>query len=365
MVVAKSGFQIVRTAAKLTTMTSPFRFLKLVVALVIAAGSVVALRAVAFEPLPEKVPAPPENPTTPAKVELGRKLYFDKRLSADNSVSCNSCHNVMAGGEDGAPVSTGIRGQKGGRSAPTVWNSAFLSVQFWDGRANTLEDQAKGPLTNPIEMGMKDHAAVIEKVKKIPGYVVEFQKAFGGKDAVNIDNLARAIASYERTLVTRNSPVDKYLAGNKKALTAQQIRGMELVKSVGCVACHGGPNYAGPQMPLGTGFYQKFPLFADAALEAKYGFSKDMGRYEVTKKDSDKNLFRVPTWRNIAKTAPYFHNGAVKTLDEAVRVMAKTQLNRTLKDDEVADIVAFLNGLTGTFPKQTMPKLPPDVVAGM
>jgi cytochrome c peroxidase len=346
-------------------MNQTIRFPKLALGLVIAAASVVALQAVAFETLPQQVPTPPDNPITPAKVELGRKLYFDKRLSADNSVSCNSCHNVMAGGEDGQPVSTGIKGQKGGRSAPTVWNSGYLSVQFWDGRANTLEDQAKGPLTNPIEMGMKDHAAVIEKVKKIPGYVAEFEKAFGGKDAVNIDNLAKAIASYERTLVTRNSPVDKYLAGNKKALNAQQLRGMELVKAAGCVACHMGPNYAGPQMPLGTGFYQKFPMFPDAALEAKYDFSKDLGRYDVTKKDADKNLFRVPTWRNVAKTGPYFHNGAVKTLDEAVRVMAKTQLNRTLKDNEVADIVAFLNGLTGEFPKQELPKLPPDAVAKM
>ena len=334
-------------------------------AFVVAVVSVTAIEASAFETLPRQVPAPAENPVTPAKVELGRKLYFDTRLSADNTVSCNSCHNVMAGGEDGQPTSTGIRGQKGGRSAPTVWNSGFLSVQFWDGRANTLEDQAKGPLVNPIEMGMKDHAAVIEKVKAIPGYASEFEKAFGGKDAVTIDNLAKAIASYERTLVTRNSPVDRYVAGNKKALNAQQIRGMQLVQSVGCVACHMGPNYAGPALPLGTGFYQKFPTFPDAAIEAKYGFSKDLGRYEVTKKDSDRNLFRVPTWRNVAKTAPYFHNGAVKTLDEAVRVMAKTQLNRTLQDNEVADIVAFLNGLTGDFPKQKMPKLPPDAAAKM
>jgi cytochrome c peroxidase len=324
----------------------------------LAGALALSAQVLAFEVLPQQIPTPPENPSTSAKVTLGRKLYFDPRLSANGTVSCNSCHNVMAACEDGRPQSVGINGQKGGRSSPTVWNAAFLSVQFWDGRANTLEDQAKGPLTNPIEMGMPSHDAVVKRIKQIPGYVKEFEQAFGGKDAVTIDHLAQAIAAYERTLVTRNSPVDRYVAGDKKALNAQQVRGMELVKTVGCVACHSGPNYAGPALPLGTGFYQKFPMFADATLEAKYAFSKDLGRFEVTKQVGDKNMFRVPTWRNVALTAPYFHNGAVKTLDEAVRVMAKTQLNRTLKDTEVADIVAFLNGLTGEFPKQEMPRLP-------
>ncbi|MFN7684672.1 MAG: cytochrome-c peroxidase [Oligoflexia bacterium] len=331
-------------------------FLKTVVAIV---GLSIPLTVHALETLPLKAPAPADNPTTAAKVELGKKLYFDARLSANNTVSCNSCHNVQANGDDGSAVSTGIHGQKGGRSSPTVWNSAFLSAQFWDGRAATLEEQAKGPLTNPIEMGMKDHDAVIAKVKAIPGYVKEFEKVFGKKNPVTIDHLAKAIAAFERTLITPDSPVDRYIKGDKKALTEQQVRGMQLVQSVGCVACHMGPNYAGPAgLPLGTGFYQKFPMFPDASLEKKYGFTKDLGRYGVTQKDSDKNFWRVPTWRNVARTAPYFHNGAVKTLDEAVRVMAKTQLNRTLKDDEVRDIVAFLEGLNGTYPKILAPELP-------
>jgi len=207
-------------------------------------------------------------------------------------------------------------------------------------------------------MGMPSHDAVIQRVKEIPGYVKEFEKAFGGTNPVTIDHLAKAIAAYERTLVTPNSPVDRYLAGNKKSLNAQQVRGLELVWSVGCIACHSGPNYAGPALTIGTGFYQKFPMFPDTTLESKYQFSKELGRYEVTKSASDKNMFRVPTWRNVALTAPYFHNGSVKTLDEAVRVMAKTQLNKTLQDQEVSDIVAFLNALTGEFPKQTMPQLP-------
>ncbi len=314
----------------------------------------------AWDALPKKAPEPADNPTTPAKVELGRKLYFDPRLSRDGTVSCNSCHNAMAFGDDGRPNSVGISGQKGGRSAPTVWNAAFLSVQFWDGRAASLEDQAKGPLTNPIEMGMPNHDAVITRVKQIPGYVAEFKSTFNGKgdEVVTIDNLAKAIAAYERTLITPGSAYDQYVGGKKSALTREQIRGMQLVQDVGCMSCHMGSNFSGPALPVGTGFYQKFPMFPDKEIEGKYKFTQDPGRYGVTKNDEDKNKYRVPTWRNVALTAPYFHNGAVKTLDEAVRVMAKTQLNKTLKDDEVKDIVAFLGALSGPFPEQKIPRLP-------
>jgi cytochrome c peroxidase len=314
----------------------------------------------ALEVLPKKVPVPADNPITPAKIELGRQLYHDARLSLDNTVSCNSCHNVIgnnSGGVDNKPTSAGVKGQLGGRNSPTVLNAAFMSVQFWDGRATSLEDQAKGPLTNPIEMSMPSHDMVIERISKLPGYVEQFKKVFG-TDKITIDHVAKAIATYERTLITPKSQVDQYVAGNKRALSSSAIRGLKLVESVGCLSCHSGPNYAGPAMSLGTGFYQKFPLIPNAEYEAKYGFSKDLGRYEVTKSDSDKNLFRVPTWRNIALTAPYFHNGKVETLDEAVKVMAKTQLNRDLKDQEVKDIVAFLNGLTGKRKAETMPKLP-------
>lgn len=181
-------------------------------------------------PLPEAAPAPASNPVTPAKVELGKKLYFDPRLSADGTISCNSCHNVMAGGEDNRPVSVGIRGQKGGRSAPSVWNAAFMSAQFWDGRAASLEEQAKGPLTNPIEMGMKDHDAVMSVVAGIPEYRAEFAAVFPGENApVNIDNLAKAIASFERTLVTPKSRLDRFLSGEKDAISATEKRGYELV----------------------------------------------------------------------------------------------------------------------------------------
>ena len=322
-------------------------------ALIGAAG-----HAMAYEALPSVAPAPADNPTTPEKVELGKQLYFDPRLSVDGTISCNSCHNVMSSGTDNRATSVGVDAQRGGRSAPTVWNSAFLTAQFWDGRAATLEDQAKGPILNPIEMGMPDEKTVIKRLKSIDGYVQQFESVFGGKNPLNYDNVAKAIAAYERTLITPNSPFDRYLNGEATALSEQQQRGMKLFSDVGCNACHSGANFAGPtDLPMGQGFYQKFPTFP-SKYDAKYNFSDDTGRYEVTQDQADMNMWRVPTLRNVAVTAPYFHNGAVKNLDEAVRVMAKTQLNKTLKKKEVDDIVAFLNSLTGQFPQQTMPALP-------
>lgn len=258
----------------------------------------------------------------------------------------------MNGGVDSRKFAMGVNGALGGRNSPTVFNAKFLSTQFWDGRSKDLADQAKGPLTNPVEMGNLDHDEVIKRLKKIPGYVSEFKSVFG-ENAFNIDNLALAIAAYEETLITLNSPYDK---GN---MTAFQKKGHETFKSLGCTACHSGEHFAGPELPIGQGFFQKFPLAANTAADKKYGFSSDLGRFESTKKEADKHMFRVPTLRNIALTAPYFHNGAVNSLDEAVRVMGETQLGKKLNDDQVKEIVAFLNALTGTVPKQTMPTLPP------
>lgn len=311
----------------------------------------------ATTPLPAQPPIPKDNPMSKDKIELGKQLFFDPRISSTGTISCNSCHNVMSGGVDNTAFSTGIEGKKGGRNAPTVWNSGFLSVQFWDGRAASLEEQAKGPMTNPVEMGMKNHDLVIERLKKIPGYVSQFKKVFKGENSLNIENTAKAIAAYERTLVTLNSPFDKYLKGNKKALSAQATAGWAKFQSTGCVSCHNGPNFAG-SLPQGTGFYMKFPTFLGSKYESQYALAKDLGRFEATKNDADKHMWRVPTLRNVALTAPYFHNGSVKTLEEAVRVMAKTQLNKDLTDGETQEIVAFLNSLTGEFPKQTAPRLP-------
>jgi cytochrome c peroxidase len=311
-----------------------------------------------FRALPDKPPIPQDNPQTPAKIELGKMLFFDPRLSMDGTVSCNSCHNVMFHGGDGRPVGVGIHGQRGGRGSPSVWNSAFHSVQFWDGRAASLEEQALGPLVNSVEMGMTSHDLVIERIRQIPGYVEAFKKVFPKDKEPTIKNAAKAIAAYERTLITPNSPFDKYMKGNKKAMNAQQIRGMKLVDEIGCTSCHTGVNFAGEGLKMGEGNYQPFPQIPGSKYDKQYDLISDLGRYEVTKKAEDKNHWRVPTWRNVAITAPYFHNGKVKTLDEAVRVMAKTQLDMDLKDDQVGDIVAFLNALTGEFPKQTMPQLP-------
>lgn len=312
----------------------------------------------AFEALPKHPPIPKDNPMSPAKVELGKQLFFDPRLSTNGTISCNSCHDVSGSGTDNRTVSLGVGAKAGGRNAPTVWNAAFMTAQFWDGRAATLEDQAKGPILNAIEMTMPDEQAVIDRLSSIPGYKEQFAKVFGGPNPLTYDNLAKAIAAYERTLITPNSPFDRYIKGDKQALSAAAQRGMKEVEAVGCTGCHNGVNFAGPALPMGQGFYQKFPTFTDNDYVKKYKLDEDAGRFTVTKNDADQHMFRVPTWRNVALTAPYFHNGTVKTLDEAVRVMAKTQLNTDLSSQQVTDIVEFLNSLTGVFPSQTIPRLP-------
>jgi len=232
-----------------------------------------------------------------------------------------------------------------------VWNAAFNKVQFWDGRAASLEEQAAGPVTNPIEMGMKSWDDVVVRLKAIDGYQSAFEKAFG-KDSISKDTATKAIAAYERTLITPNSAFDKYVKGNKKAMTEQQVRGMNKAVELGCTGCHSGPAFNGP------GTFQKFPVINNGALSAQYKLKKDKGLAEVTGKKADEHLWKVPTLRNIALTAPYFHNGSVKTLDKAVKLMAILQLGKKLSNSEVADIVAFLDALTGEFPKQEMPVLP-------
>jgi cytochrome c peroxidase len=310
-----------------------------------------------WEALPDVAPAPEDNPTTEAKVILGKMLFMDPRFSSTGTVSCNSCHNVMEGGDDSRTFSMGVHGKTGGRNAPTVWNSAFHSVQFWDGRADLLEDQAKGPVTNPVEMGVPEIEQAMDKVRAIPGYKPYFDKAFG-KDSMTVVNAAKAVAAFERTLITPDSPYDKYVKGDKKAMTAQQVSGMETFAAAGCTSCHSGAAFNGPTMAFGQGFYAKFPTFADNVYNKKYDLSADKGREEATGKAADAHMFRVQTLRNITDTAPYFHNGSVNDLSEAVALMAKTQLNKDLSDKEVKDIVAFLGALTGEYPEITMPRLP-------
>ena len=310
-----------------------------------------------WESLPEAAPAPEDNPTTDAKVTLGKMLFMDPRFSSTGTVSCNSCHNVMEGGDDSRTFSMGVHGKTGGRNAPTVWNSAFHSVQFWDGRATLLEDQAKGPVTNPVEMGVSEIEQAMDKVRAIPGYKVYFDEAFG-EDSMTVDNAAKAVAAFERTLITPNSAYDKFVKGDKKAMTAQQVHGMELFEATGCTSCHSGAAFNGPKMEFGQGFYAKFPTFSDNDFDKKYDLSADKGREEATGKTVDAHMYRVPTLRNITDTAPYFHNGSVNDLSEAVRVMARSQLNKDLSDKEVKDITAFLAALTGEYPEIIMPRLP-------
>jgi cytochrome c peroxidase len=325
----------------------------------IAGAASVGAEAAQWEALPETAPAPADNPTTAAKVELGKMLYFDPRFSATGTVSCDSCHNVMEGGDDHRSTSMGVHGSVGGRNAPTVYNAAFHSAQFWDGRAASLEDQAKGPVVNPVEMGMANLDSAVARLRAIPGYRDYFEKAFGGEDPVTADNAAKAVAAYERTLITPNSPYDRYVKGDKTALSEQQVRGMKTFNQLGCTSCHSGANFDGPSQPAGQPFLMKFPTFPNNPYVAEYHLMDDKGRAAETKLAADEHLWRVPTLRNLSYTAPYFHNGSVKNLSEAVRVMGKTQLNKDLTDAQVADVVAFLGALDGPFPVQTMPRLPP------
>ena len=273
------------------------------------------------------------NPVTDEKIELGRKLYFEKRLSKGGEISCNSCHDLAHFGVDGEPTSPGHEGQRGGRNSPTVYNAAFHITQFWDGRSPDVEDQAKGPILNPIEMAMPSAEAVIEVVKGIPEYAPLFKAAFPkDKDPITYDNLAKAIGAFERRLVTP-APFDAFLAGDASALSSDEIEGLSLFVGIGCTTCHNGS-------VIGGNSYQKMGLVRPYE-------TKDLGRYDVTQKEADKYVFKVPSLRNIAKTGPYFHDGRVADLDEAIALMASHQLGRDLPDRQVEAIAAFLGSLTG------------------
>ena len=325
----------------------------------LALAALCAPCAQAWDALPTVAPAPAANPTTDARVELGRMLYHDPRFSETGTISCASCHNLMEGGDDHRPTSIGVHGAMGGRNAPTVFNAAFLTSQFWDGRAPTLEAQAKGPIVNPVEMGMKSLGSAVERIRAIPGYEPHFVAAFGAGDVITIENAADAIAAFERTQITPGSPYDRYVQGDKSALTAQQQRGMQAFVDLGCQACHSGVVFAGPPLPMGTPFLQKFPMRTDSPYVAKYDLMADKGRYESTKDPADEHMWRVPQLRNLPYTAPYLHNGSVKSLPEMVRLMGAVQLGVPVTDEQAADVTAFLEGLTGEFPREVMPRLPP------
>lgn len=305
-----------------------------------------------FKPIPAVAPSLPGNKASPAKVELGKMLYFEPRLSQSHSISCNSCHMVGMGGVDLQETSLGHRWQHGGRNAPTVYNAVFDVAQFWDGRAKDLEQQAGGPLVNPVEMDTTE-AHVVEQLKGIPGYAAVFARAFPGTaDPITFDNVRKAIALFEATLITPNAPFDRYLKGNDKALDASQKEGLALFINKGCAACHNGIN-------VGGGMYAPFGVVERPGADIlPLG---DKGRFAVTKTASDEYVFRVPSLRNIALTAPYFHTGKVWDLRQAIAIMGSSQLGAKLSDDDVGKIESFLGALTGDQPKVMLPILPPSV----
>ena len=286
-----------------------------------------------WEALPDKAPEPDGNPLTIAKVALGKKLFFEKNLSFNASISCASCHEISQrkGGGDGRRTSLGIYNLRGSRNAPTVLNAAFQRVLFWDGRANSLEEQAKGPILNPLEMGMPSFDEVKRRLKKLPEYGLLFENAFRVKNAITEGNIVKAIASFERTLITPNSPYDRFVKGDSTALTKQQVRGMALFESTGCVLCHSGPNFSDASMGPSKSAFRLFPALIDISYESKYGLTKDKGRARSEDSDTGSGVWRIPSLRNVSLTAPYFHNGSVGDLKEAIRIMATVQLNKVVK----------------------------------
>lgn len=281
-----------------------------------------------------------------AKVELGKQLWFDPRLSKSGFISCNSCHNLSMGGTDNLPTSIGDQWQEGPINSPTVLNSSLNVAQFWDGRAADLREQAGGPIANPLEMGFT-HELAVGVLESIPQYVESFKNVYK-VDKITIDEVTDAIAAFEETLLTPNARFDKWLRGDDKALTQVELEGYELFKGIGCTACHNGVN-------IGGNSFQKMGLFEEYTTQ-----NLAEGVAGLTGNDLDRFKFKVPTLRNVELTYPYFHDGAYWTLEEAVDVMARLQLARTLEAEQINKIVAFLKTLTGEQPSFKMPVLPPS-----
>ncbi len=317
--------------------------------------SLLAALLVAALPMSQGIAAEPiepikaHKPKNPKLVELGKALYFDPRLSKSGFISCNSCHNLSMGGTDNLSTSIGHNWQQGPINAPTVLNSSMNMAQFWDGRAADLKEQAGGPIANPGEMAFT-HELAVDVLKSIPQYGTMFKTAFGTNE-INIDRVTDAIAAFEETLVTPDSRFDQWLKGNKKAMTKQEVNGYKLFKDSGCTACHYGPAMGGQS-------FQKMGLVAEYDTK-----SKVEGVAGLTGKDADRMKFKVPTLRNVEMTYPYFHDGAVWTLEEAVDIMGRLQLGREYSKAEIADIVAFLKTLTGKQPDFKLPILPPSTNA--
>ncbi len=306
-----------------------------------------------FGPLPAAIESR-ANARTPEKVALGRMLYFDTRFSADGTVSCYTCHPLHDYGVSHRATGVGHDHLSGDRNEPTVYNAAGHLSQFWDGRAPDVEAQALGPVLNPVEMGLPDAATVVSTIRNIPGYVAAFQRAFPDEASpITFDNFGRAIAAFERGLVTP-SPWDAYLGGDPGALTAEEREGLRTFVAIGCATCHSGTY-------VGGGTYQK------VGLARPWPNQEDPGRYKATGRPEDRMLFKVPSLRNVEETWPYFHDGSVQRLDDAIVLMARHQLDRELTSDEVASLRLWLMTLTGSVPEDYIqePVLPPGPAAAM
>ncbi len=312
-----------------------------------------------LQPLPESPPVPENNPLTTAKILLGKQLFFDTELlGPKSSLSCNSCHSLARGGSDNKAISVGQSGKKTRRSSPGLWNIGLQTVLYWDGRSISLEQQTLDHLRDPIISSWISIGAIVTKLNQSSKYQQAFKDAFN--DAANEENpvsginIARAIASFERSLMTKKSPFDRYITGDKSALSASAIRGIKSFNNSGCLACHFGVNFAGPApgpaLKMGDGFYELFPNNLGTNYEKKYNLTDDLGRYEYTGLPDERYMWRVPPLRNIELTAPYFHNGSVLSLKEAIRVMAKTQVGKELSSSTVNDIAEFLKSLTANIP---------------
>ena len=303
-----------------------------------------------FKPVPSSPPALEGNPATPEKVELGKMLFFDPRLSSSWLISCNTCHNLALGGVDLLETSIGHGWAQGPRNSPTVLNAVFNLAQFWDGRAANLFEQAQGPVQAAVEMNSTPKR-VVDTLNSIPAYVELFEESFPGEsDPVTFENMARAIEVFESTLVTPWSPLDRFMAGEADALNATQKKGLDLFLSKGCVSCHQGVNMGG------TGYFA-FGVVEKPGAEVLP--PNDKGRFAVTKTASDEYMFKSPSLRNIELTAPYFHSGKVWHLEQAVAIMGSAQLGADLSDSETKAITAFLRSATGEQPEVHYPVLPP------
>ena len=315
--------------------------------LIVTASLLGAINVWAMTPSNEPIqPIMPAKITDPAKVELGKQLFFDPRLSRSGFISCNSCHNLSMGGSDNLQTSIGHNWQKGPINSPTVLNSSMNLAQFWDGRAADLKEQAAGPIANPAEMAFT-HNLAVDTLRSIPQYREGF-KAVYQVDEITIDEVTDAIAAFEETLVTPHSRFDRWLLGDQDAMTQVELDGYKLFKDIGCTACHNGP-------AVGGNSFQKLGL-----VEPYNTDNPAEGVAAVTGKDADRFKFKVPTLRNVELTYPYFHDGAYWKLEESVDVMARLQLGRTLSDEDIGKITAFLKTLTGEQPNFTLPILPPS-----